>query len=52
MWRVSDIYYYSENEPEVGENGEYVGNFWYYDAKNSIVVGKNNNLSGKSGSTI
>ena len=38
--RYSTIYYYSATEPEVNENGEYNGNFWYYDARNSIVVWK------------
>jgi len=39
LWRCT-IYYYSETEPDVNENGEYVGNFWYYDSKNSIVEWK------------
>ena len=37
LWRGT-IYYYSESEPEVNESGEYNGNYWHYDARNSIVV--------------
>lgn len=37
---VAAIYYYSETEPEVNENGEYNGNFWRYDKRNSIIVWK------------
>lgn len=39
LWRCT-IYYYSETEPDVNENGEYTGNFWYYDTKNAIVEWK------------
>lgn len=39
LWS-STIYYYSETEPPVNENGEYDGNFWHYGANNSIVVWK------------
>jgi len=37
LWRCT-VYYYSETEPKVNDSGGYVGNFWHYDAKNSIVV--------------
>lgn len=39
LWRGT-IYYYSEFEPEVNDNGDYNGNYWHHEATNSIVVWK------------
>ena len=33
----STIYYYSETEPALSASGKYDGNFWHYDARNTVV---------------
>lgn len=32
------IFYYSEEEPDVDENGDYNDNYWYYDENGNITV--------------